>query len=169
MEIDRIRRVIPEFIKKYRYALLVLLVGIVLMLIPERNGETGKEATQDPMEEKLVVSVEQQLSALLSQMEGAGSVKVLLTESKGQEILYQTDGTYTSGTESSDRQVTTVILSDHDRNEIGLIRQANPPQYQGAIILCQGADSPSICLAMTEAVSKVTGLGADSIVVLKMG
>lgn len=168
MEIDRIRQVIPGFLKKHRYALIVLLIGIVLMLIPESKGERTKEVLREQVELPAVESVEQKLSALLSQVEGAGNVKVLLTESKGQEILYQTDGTYTSGTETSDQQLTTVILTDHDRNEIGLIRQTNPPRYQGAVILCQGADSPTICLAITEAVSKVTGLGSDSIVVLKM-
>jgi hypothetical protein len=38
----------------------------------------------------------------------------------------------------------------------------------GAIVVCQGADSPSVKLAITQAVAKITGLGTDEICVLKM-
>ena len=48
------------------------------------------------------------------------------------------------------------------------MQQKLSPVYQGAIILCQGADSPSVRLAITQAVSKVTGLPTDRIAVLKM-
>ena len=52
--------------------------------------------------------------------------------------------------------------------ESGLIRQINPPAYLGAIVVCQGADNNTVRLAIVEAVSRATGLGADKISVLKM-
>ena len=48
------------------------------------------------------------------------------------------------------------------------MRQVNPPTYLGAIIICEGADDANIRLAVVDAVSKVTGLGANRISVLKM-
>jgi stage III sporulation protein AG len=42
------------------------------------------------------------------------------------------------------------------------------PQYLGAIVVCQGADRSDVRLAIVEAVSALTGLGADKISVLKM-
>jgi stage III sporulation protein AG len=85
---------------------------------------------------------------------------VLLTPASGKETLYQTNE---NGDDSD-----TVIITDSSRNESGLIRQVNPPVYLGAIVLCQGGDRPSVRLAIVDAVSKVTGLGADRISVLKM-
>ena len=38
----------------------------------------------------------------------------------------------------------------------------------GAIVVCQGGDNATVRLAIIEAVSNVTGLGADKISVLKM-
>ena len=61
-----------------------------------------------------------------------------------------------------------MIITDSDRKEEGLITQVDPPVYQGAIIVCQGADRGAVRLAIVEAVSRVTGLGADRISVLKM-
>ena len=78
--------------------------------------------------------------------------------------MYQTD-TQTSGDTC---RVDTVIVTDSDRKEQGLIQKLNPPKYMGAIIVCKGAGNAAVKLAVVEAVSRVTGLGADQISVLKM-
>ena len=92
----------------------------------------------------------------------------MLTVSAGETTLYQNDqDTNTGDTTSSVRQET-VIITDSDRNQHALISQVLPPKYQGAVIVCQGADLPTVKLAIVEAVSKATGLGADQISVLKM-
>lgn len=41
------------------------------------------------------------------------------------------------------------------------------PTYQGAVIVCQGADDPAVCLSVTEAVAVLTGLGSEKITVVK--
>ena len=61
-----------------------------------------------------------------------------------------------------------MIVSDSARAESGLVQQILPPTYQGAVILCQGADSAAVRLALIEAVSNATGLSSDRISVLKM-
>ena len=65
-------------------------------------------------------------------------------------------------------KTSTVILSDSTRGQEGLVCQVNPPTYLGAVVLCQGADLPSVRLSITEAVSNATGLGYHKITVLKM-
>ena len=92
----------------------------------------------------------------------------MLTIAQGERILYQTDSTYTQGENSTDTRTQTILVTDSQRNETGLIHQKNPPVYQGAIVLAEGADHPSVKLAIVEAVMDVTGLGADKISVLKM-
>ena len=62
----------------------------------------------------------------------------------------------------------TVLVTDESRTEQGLIRQVLPPQYRGAVIVCQGGDRASVRLNIVEAVSAVTGLTSDKITVLKM-
>ena len=141
---------------KYKYPILVVLVGLGLLLLPGREAEEPAVPVQTVTEE----SLEQRLEALLAQIEGAGAVRVLLTEETGRETLWQTDV-------DSDRE-NTVIVEDSDRNETGLVRQTRSPSYRGAVILCQGADVPSVKLAIVEAVRCVTGLGADQISVQKM-
>ena len=106
-----------------------------------------------------------ELEELLSQVQGAGQVRVLLTEDTGRETVYQTD---VQSDSDSHRSEDTVLVEDSSRNETGLFRRTLEPRYRGAVILCQGADVPGVKLAIVEAVRCVTGLGADEISVQKL-
>ena len=159
-----IRSRLTELFKKYRYAVMIVLLGVVLVCLPSGKKDTQVPTATSTSEETVQSGLEESLAAILSQIKGAGKVEVLLTEAKGAETLYQSDGDTGTDTDRQD----TVIISDADRAQSGLVRQVNPPSYQGAIVVCQGADSASVRLAIVEAVSSVTGLGADHITVLKM-
>lgn len=149
---------------------MILLVGIVLMLLPTGSKESTQQIQAEPTDsgEETATTLQQQLSDLLSQVDGAGKVQVLLTEAAGEQVLYQEDENTSSGDQSQTSQRDTVILGDSERGQQGLVRQVNPPTYLGAVVLCQGADQASVRLALTQAVANATGLGYDKITVLKM-
>ena len=108
------------------------------------------------------------LEDILCMIHGAGKVRVLLTEAAGEQTLYQTDEDLQTNGESESIRQDTVLLTDSERDQAGLIRQIIPPVYQGAVILCQGADSAAVRLAIIQAVASATGLTSDKITVLKM-
>lgn len=156
---------VGSFGKKYRYVILVLVIGIGLMLLPEvgkeKTGRTASAQTQEQVQQDLA----EQLQQILSQIHGVGKVEVLLSIRSGEETVYQTDeDTSDSGSQKSQ----TVLVTDSDRQELGLVRQTLSPQYQGAVIVCQGAENAAVRLAVVEAVADATGLGTDRISVLKM-
>lgn len=147
--------------KKYRYGIWILIIGLVLMCIPSiSQNRAENKKTVEPVLQEPTQSADAQLAEILSSIEGAGKVKVLLTISEGERTVYQTN---VNGT-----QVSTVVVTDAQREQNGLVMQVISPVYLGAIVVCQGADSPKVRLAVVEAVSNVTGLGADRISVLKM-
>ena len=149
-------------------AAAVLLAGLVLMLLP--SGEQKQEAAvlfseSTPEQER---DLQASLGQILSMIEGAGKVQVLLTEATGQRTHYQTDEDISTGESSSDTRKETVLITNGSRAESGLVRQVDPPVYQGAIVICQGADSAAVRLAIVEAVANATGLSSNRISVLKM-
>ena len=150
---------------KYKYPILVVLAGLGLMLLP-----LSPEAPEEPAPAAVQAEpdLEQRLEAILSGIQGAGQVRVLLTVEAGRETVYQTDSRAQSDSDGSDRSDDTVLVEDASRVESGLVRQVLEPRYRGAVVLCQGADAPSVRLAVVEAVRCLTGLGADQISVLKM-
>lgn len=160
---DRIdlKEKITDLFQKYKYVLLVLVLGLALMCLPQseedevpiqQDGQTTESSTSNALEE------------ILSAMEGVGKVRVLLTESAGAETFYQTDEDSTGDS----LRVETVIISGSERGEQGLVRRVDPPVYLGAIVVCQGASQAAVRLAVVEAVSNVTGISTDRITVLKM-
>lgn len=168
MDVGNWKTQIGKLTGKYKYALLVLLLGIGLMCIPVKTEEEQPADKQIQETQPMQKSLDQQLSEILSKIEGAGQVKVLLAEAKGEEILYQSDTTISKDTNGSDTRNETILITDANRNQAGLIHQKNPPVYQGAIVVAQGGGIPAVKLALTEAISRITGLGADKISVHKM-
>lgn len=155
---------IAECWKKYRYLALALLAGFLILSFPQEK----QEVLTPQMIEKELVNMEESLSELLSKLSGAGKVEVLLSRKTGEETIFQRNEDSTSASDHLDLRTDTVLVTDAQRNEMGLVRQVNPPVYLGAVILCQGADNAAVRLSIVEAVMSVTGLTSDRITVLKM-
>lgn len=168
MDQNRIPR-IKQLTGKYAYVALILGLGIFLMLLPAGEQTDSKRPVESTLHtESEIESLQNQLSQLLSQVDGAGKVCVLLTVAAGEKTIFQTNGNVTIDDRTDSSRTDTVILTDGSRGQSGLVQQINPPTYLGAVVLCQGADKPSVKLSLTEAVSKATGLNYSKITILKM-
>ena len=159
MDLETGKQQFITFVKKYQYVLLVVLVGVVLMLIPQSPRESQ---TVTQTEEVVEADLQMQLAAILGQISGVGRVEVLLTEAAGADTVYQVD------TRQNQANADTVIITDRNREETGLVKRILPPVYRGAVVVCQGADSAGVRLNVVDAVKSVTGLSSDCITVLKM-
>ena len=166
MDITAIGSKMMDLIKKYRYVLLVLVIGIGLMLLPD--GSKKNQSVQEAVSVSSVPDTAQELEQILCQIKGAGKVQVFLTQAAGEKILYQTDRDSSTSSENNSVRLETVIITNGERAQQGLVQQVLPPEYRGAIVVCQGAEDPVVRLAIVEAVSRATGLPSSNISVLKM-
>lgn len=171
---------LPEYIRlnfnKYKYVLLVCLAGLILAAWPSgRAGEQALPETSDAQAEVIQTpALEDSLEETLSHIEGVGRVRVMITLKSSSRSVYAYDTSSSekssasdSSTElSSDREQTMVFSEGSERTPIAVRTEA--PLYQGAVVVCDGADSASVRLALTEAVRAVTGISSDCISILKM-
>lgn len=150
----------------YKYAALVLLLGVALMLIPQEKKSAPEPPIiqQQPEEETL----EERLETVLSQMDGAGEVRVLLSYETGEIKQYQMDEQIHTQQDESETQTQTVLLDNGSGGEAPITVKTIYPTYQGALVICQGADRAAVRLNIVKAVSDLTGLGSDKISVIKM-
>ena len=156
---------IRRLFQKYRWAALVLAAGLLMMCFPEKQEPSVASAAPQIQREE---SLQLELEELLSGLDGAGKVKVLLSISTGERNYYHMDEDLSRTSDTMDQRKEAVIITSGDREEHGLLLRVDPPTYSGAVVLCQGADSARVKLAVVEAVSAATGLGSDKIAVLKM-
>ena len=168
MDLMKWKTRISEWVGKYKYVWVVLVIGMVLMMIPGRDSKPSTVSVPQEKDGSKEQSLQEQLEGILGQLQGAGQVRVMLAVAQGERIIYQTDSTYSQSDNHTETRTETILVTDSQRNETGLIYQKNPPVYQGAIVLAQGGDDPVVKLAIVEAVSDITGLGADKISVQKM-
>jgi len=162
---------VTAFFRKYQYALLVLLAGICLLMIPS-NREKQSEPAVVPVAVAEKESVEEQLETLLTQVDGAGRVSVMLTVAEGERTVLQTDLTTEERTGDTVVEISSgveTVFSDAGGSKKEAIPvQTLGPVYQGAVVVAEGADLASVRLNLTNAVMSLTGLSADKITVIKM-
>ena len=148
-----------------RYLLAAGLAGMLLICIsewmpaspaaaPAPETSAGSEESSD-----YAASLEQRLTELIGQMEGAGRTRVMVTLASGGTTQYATDTEDTA--DSSRRQH--VLLGDG-----GLVEQVQTPEVLGVAVVCEGGDDPGLQLAVTELVQALTDAGASHITVTKM-
>ena len=155
---------------RYKYVLIIIVIGIVLLLWP--TGERERGAVTDGSgavpESFNLEALEEKLSRTLSQVEGAGKVTVTLTVKNGMEQVLASDRTTSVSERGSSVEEETVLVGAGSGQDTVLLTQKYPT-FQGALVVCEGGDSAEIRLLLTQAVSALTGLGADRITVCKGG
>ena len=151
-------------LRKHKYAIFVLLIGIGLMLYPH-GDKTEIQPIETHASER---SIEEKLEEVLSRVEGAGSVRVLLTMKEGPYYSYQTNEHTIVEDTRTEQEKETIMTRDANGAEAPVIINTRYPLYEGALIVCEGADIPTVRLCIVSAVSDLTGLGADKISVIKM-
>ena len=157
-----------KLLEQYKYVLLVIAAGLVLLLWPTGERQAPPDRVDAAQDEFDLKELEEKLSQTLSQVDGAGKVTVTLTMKSGMEQVLASDRTTTVNERGSSVEEETVLRSTGSGEEALLITRKYPV-FQGALVVCEGGDDPAIRLTMTQAVSALTGLGADKITVCTGG
>lgn len=154
-----------ELWKKYKFVLLVVLVGIILMLLPvsSQTKETEENKSQIQQESFDLAAMEQRMEEVLGKIDGVGKLRLMLTLQSGTRLTLAED----TQRDQDRTQRETVTLNRGSGNQEIVITNRFYPVYQGAVVVCQGADSSAVRLAITETVQALTGLPSDRIRVAK--
>ena len=172
---------LPKLLDRYKYPLLILLLGVFLLLLPGKKQDgTGTAAPSDnspetdirDLGESYRKQTEEALASLLSQIEGAGRVRVMLTLKTGPADQYQTDRSG-SGTEEGDRRSSsweekTVMRTQGSAYHEPAVVTTVYPVFQGALIVAEGGADPNVRYQLSAAVAALLDLGTDQITVVKM-
>ena len=158
---------------RYKYVGLVTLIGAALLLWPSGSGSTASPSKNSGSAESAGEAQElaQELEEILGRMEGVGQVQVLLTVQDDGQRQLAADGelSYSGSPQAPEdyRRTSETVLVDGAQGDEPVVTQRTSPTYRGALVVCQGGGQASVRLAVTEAVTVLTGLPADRVTVAK--
>ncbi|MCC8100812.1 MAG: stage III sporulation protein AG, partial [Clostridiales bacterium] len=140
------------------------------------EGQASEEGT-----EELTTELEERLARILSQVEGIGETRVMITlKSDGKKVVEkdteQSEGkeenTDESGSSSSSEQSSsgesTIYEKASDGSEAPFVSENLAPEILGVLVIAQGADDSLIVTEITEAVMALFSVEAHKIKVMKM-
>lgn len=172
-------------IKHIEVYLIVLLIAVVLIIwfadFGTNANKTTKDTTSTSSLSQYTTELENKLSATLSQIEGAGSVSVMITlDGSSQLILaYETesksnttDNTTSSGTSTKTNNTTansTPIIINSNGQSTPLVLSEIMPEVKGVVVVCEGANNIRVKLNILEAVQALLGVSSSQIEIFIKG
>ena len=173
---------------------LVLFLGAGVLLILASGFLKSSEGNNQPVTvsqppEKIVsdypggyeLEMAKRLEEILSLVDGAGRVKIMLTTASGGEKIIRQDSTIKeSSTNETDNEGgarsvrqfesddKTVMMRQPDGSDLPLVLSETKPTVEGVIIIAEGGDNVAVKDSLTKAVEAVLGMAPHKIQVLKM-
>lgn len=155
---------------KYKFVVLTALAGVVLLAWPD-GGEAAESGWRTADLSAGQTDLREELEDILGRIQGVGEVRVLLTlDTDGERQLAEDSELSYSGSTSAPEdyaRTSETVLTDSGGGDAPVVTRTVYPTYRGALVVCQGADRAEVRLAVTEAVTALTGLTADRVTVAK--
>ncbi len=167
--------------KKIQYA-AILLIAIIILTIYFSSFKSAADVKDTPEATPMSLtsdSIEKRLEETLSNIEGAGRVRVMITYESSAEIVpaisvdkhssSTTDvgqnGTSTINTENTKSSIVTI---DSSNGSSALVLREISPKILGVLVIAEGADDIGVRLSLQKAVQTVLNVSPDRVDVYKM-
>ena len=151
--------------KTLDFLLLLGLAGMALLCLSEwlPADSEPQEPAQTPVAqesgESYTTQLETRLEEMITEVDGAGRCRVMVTLAAGEETVYATDTEEGENTSRSEH----VLLGEQ-----ALVESVQSPQIQGVAVVCEGGGDIAVQNTVTELIRALTGIGANHITVTKM-
>ncbi|MBQ3004957.1 MAG: hypothetical protein IJD88_03410 [Clostridia bacterium] len=151
--------------KKLAIILILAVLTIVLIvaseLIPNEKEEIIEEV--NGVEYSYAENLETKLSTMISNINGAGNTKVLVTLKSSSESVYAYDSNV-----NDDKQEYKYILLKNGSTQDGLLLKMTAPEIRGVAVVCEGASSATVRKDITDMITSVLDISSNRVSVIKM-
>lgn len=154
---------------------IICIIGIILFLkMTSTKSTSSKSTTVSSSSYKTTLEyseiLENKLENLLSQIKGAGNVKVMISLEGSPELVYAMDSNQKVSNNQNGSTTTSAsspILIENKGSSSPLILTEKLPKVKGVIVVSTGASDISIKLDILNSVSTLLDISIDKINVLK--
>ena len=163
--------------KKLIVILALFFVGLAALLVSELSA---KEPVQSEQTETSTVqlcgdeyarSLEERLVSIISAIDGAGKVQVMVTLESGSEevYLYNSDygGKEENGKNSYEQKKEYIIVGDSEE-EKGIVVRTVEPKIRGVAVVCEGAGNETVKNRIVQTVTALLDISSANVSVVGM-
>ena len=168
-------------VNKIKTIALVAVLAVIGVLCLKYKPATSNKSTSDSVAAggyyvssiDYCNTLEQKLASVLSNIEGVGNVKVMVTLSSSLELVLANSTELKSNSSNGSTinnsytvDVSTPILIDSDTGETPLVVKEILPKISGVLVVCKGADNVKTKLDIVQAIKSLTNINSSNIQVL---
>lgn len=157
--------------KQIKTKVLVVLgvIGILLILISEIDFSPNKAKQDLPTNDYVsyVNNLDKELTEIISNIEGVGNCKVMITLKNTSESVYAKN-TDISSSDSSSSQNDEYVIYNGVNGDSPLLLKENFPVIEGVAVVCSGGDNVKIQEQIKKCVSALFNISSNRISVSKI-
>ena len=156
---------INKILKKYgntKSLYIIVIIGVVLMLT--FNSGEPQDDTKAPVYE--AYSDEARLENILSKIDGAGDVSVMITYygTATYDVAYEKKETHSERAEELNRSEENSVIT---KNGEPLVKGTVYPKARGVVIIAEGAGRAEVKKALTDAATAALDIASHKVCVLE--
>lgn len=169
---------IRELIKQRKWAVFMTVCGcggmlliMISSLIPDKADTATTTADSNCISvcdvDSFCHETEQRLAAFLSDIDGAGEVKVYLSAGSSERYIYAAEGRRSRSDSKTEEEEKYVMIGSGSEKS-ALVETVELPEIKGAVIVCGGGDDAAVRERMYKAASAALGISTAKIYVSKL-
>ena len=170
----------------YRKIIIIAcVVGIALIFLSgylKADNTAAKTASSQPVmtAEQYASQLENSLTDIVTRIQGAGTVKVLVTLERSTEYVYATeekrsnqttedksDGSTTKNEANDSTETKYILVKDADGAQKALAVTEVQPIIKGVVVVCDGGDNPAVQQNIISAVTTALDITSVRVCVIK--
>ncbi len=165
MDVKELKLNLSDFLKKYvnnNSLYIIIIIGIVFML----SVPSGKQKSKKDTHTYDAYSDEERLSQILSKVDGAGDVSVMITYygTTSCDVAFQKKQNSTTTESQKTQSEECSVITD---SGIPLVKGEVYPKAKGVVIISEGAKNAEVKKALTDAASAALEIASYKVCVLE--
>ncbi len=154
-------------------ASMILFGNIIKTDVNQPKSEAPFEKTNEEYNSAYVNKLKEELSLLISQIDGVGNVNIAITLEAGVSYEYASERNYSDDSENDGERYrkseeSSLIIIESENGEAPVLLKKTEPAVMGVAVVCEGGDNPRIIEKVTETISVLCGIGSNRVSVSKM-
>ena len=147
------------------------VIGVLMIAASSVFQKNIESSTEEKFDEKAYIeNLENRISDMVSNIQGAGSSRVMINIVSTTEYVYVKENkkSYDSSSDTSKSEIEDSVLTmtDSNGNEYALVTKEIMPEISGVTVICDGGGDASVKAAVISAVSTVLNIGANKVCVI---